>query len=220
MAERRFHVIFNPNAGTALASGLTTDRLRALFGAAGLAFEIDDDETLPMADRVARAMEGSSDVVVAGGGDGTVLAVAEAVAGTDKALGILPLGTMNALARDLGLPLDLEGAISALAVTADVAILVPLQLLHSVTFAMGYMGCVHFIANWTSEDIAAEAQSFFQVLQQAMAVLALTAFGWIAGPLGLHTYFASAAFAALGAVLILISMRLMAPRSHGAQAHA
>jgi diacylglycerol kinase family enzyme len=115
MAERRFHVIFNPNAGTALASGLTTDRLRALFGAAGLTFEIDDDETLPMADRVARAMEGSSDVVVAGGGDGTVLAVAEAVAGTDKALGILPLGTMNALARDLGLPLDLEGAISALA---------------------------------------------------------------------------------------------------------
>ncbi|HVX73462.1 MAG TPA: MFS transporter [Devosia sp.] len=109
---------------------------------------------------------------------------------------------------------------AAMAVTADVAILVPLQLLHSVTFAMGYMGCVHFIANWTSEDIAAEAQSFFQVLQQAMAVVALTAFGWIAGPLGLHTYFASAAFAALGAVLILISMRLMAPRSHGAQAHA
>ena len=52
-------------------------------------------------------------------------------------------------------------------------ILVPLQLLHSVTFAMGYMGCVHFIANWTSEDIAAEAQSFFQVLQQAMAVMAV-----------------------------------------------
>jgi PPP family 3-phenylpropionic acid transporter len=108
----------------------------------------------------------------------------------------------------------------AMALAPDVAILVPLQLLHSVTFAMGYMGCVHFIANWTSEDIAAEAQSFFQVLQQAMAVIALTAFGWIAGPLGVHAYFASAAFAALGAVLIFVSMRLMAPKSQGAGAHA
>ncbi|MBN9303962.1 MAG: hypothetical protein BGO82_16430 [Devosia sp. 67-54] len=109
---------------------------------------------------------------------------------------------------------------AAMALAPDVAILVPLQLLHSVTFAMGYMGCVHFIANWTSEDIAAEAQSFFQVLQQAMSVLTLTAFGWIAGPLGVRAYFASAAFAALGAVLIFISMRLMAPKSQGAQAHA
>ena len=108
----------------------------------------------------------------------------------------------------------------AMALAPDVAILVPLQLLHSVTFAMGYMGCVHFIANWTSEDIAAEAQSFFQVLQQAMAVIALTAFGWIAGPLGVHAYFASAAFAGLGAALIFVSMRLMAPKSQGAQAHA
>jgi len=108
----------------------------------------------------------------------------------------------------------------AMALAPDVAILVPLQLLHSVTFAMGYMGCVHFIANWTSEDIAAEAQSFFQVLQQAMAVVALTAFGWIAGPLGVRAYFASAAFAALGAVLILVSMRLMAPKTQGAGAHA
>jgi len=108
----------------------------------------------------------------------------------------------------------------AMALAPDVAILVPLQLLHSVTFAMGYMGCVHFIANWTSEDIAAEAQSFFQVLQQAMAAIALAAFGWIAGPLGVHAYFASAAFAGVGAVLIFVSMRLMAPKSQGAPAHA
>jgi PPP family 3-phenylpropionic acid transporter len=109
---------------------------------------------------------------------------------------------------------------AAMALAPDVAILVPLQLLHSITFAMGYMGCVHFIANWTSEDIAAEAQSFFQVLQQVTAVVALTAFGWIAGPLGVHAYFGSAAFAAAGAGLIFISMRLMAPKSRGTDAHA
>ena len=50
--------------------------------------------------------------------------------------------------------------------------------------------------------------------------VALTAFGWIAGPFGVRAYFASAAFAALGAVLIFVSMRLMAPKSQGAQAHA
>jgi len=108
----------------------------------------------------------------------------------------------------------------AMGFAPDVAILVPLQLLHSVTFALGFMGCVHFIANWTSEDIAAEAQSFFQVLQQVMAVIAVTAFGWLSDAYGVHAYFASAAFAAVGGGLIFLSMRLMAPKSQGAQAHA
>ena len=108
----------------------------------------------------------------------------------------------------------------AMAFAPDVVLLVPLQLLHSVTFALGFMGCVHFIANWTSEDIAAEAQSFFQVLQQVMAVIAVTAFGWLADAYGVRAYFASAAFAALGGGLIFMSMRLMAPKSQGAQTHA
>lgn len=105
---------------------------------------------------------------------------------------------------------------SAMALLPPVPVLVGLQLLHSVTFALGYMGCVHFIANWTSEDIAAEAQSFFQVLQQAMSVVAITAFGWIAGPLGAKAYFATAGFAAVGGLLIWLSMRMMAPKAKGA----
>lgn len=109
---------------------------------------------------------------------------------------------------------------AAMGLAPGVPVLVPLQLLHSVTFALGYLGCVHFIANWTSEEIAAEAQSFFQVLQQAMAVIAVTAFGWLAGIAGVHAYFASAAFAGVGAVLIFVSMRLMAPKTQGAQVHA
>ena len=49
-------------------------------------------------------------IVVAGGGDGTVNAVASELVGTDKTLGVLPLGTLNHFAKDLHIPLDLEGA--------------------------------------------------------------------------------------------------------------
>ena len=114
MAERRYHVIFNPNAGTALATGMTTAVLSDLFEKAGLSFEIDDDDDEPLEGRIQRALEGPADVIVAGGGDGTVLAVAEAALGTDKTVAILPLGTLNGLARDLQLPLDVPTAIQQL----------------------------------------------------------------------------------------------------------
>ena len=66
------------------------------------------DELLPAARRA--VSEGSSRVA-AGGGDGTVNAVAGAVAGTDTALGVLPMGTLNHFAKDAGIPLDLEEAV-------------------------------------------------------------------------------------------------------------
>jgi diacylglycerol kinase family enzyme len=52
---------------------------------------------------------------VAGGGDGTIAAVATQIAGTDLALGILPLGTSNDVARSLGLPMDLDRAVEIIA---------------------------------------------------------------------------------------------------------
>ena len=66
------------------------------------------DELVPLA---RRAVSDNNARVVAGGGDGTVNAVAGAVAGSHAALGVLPMGTLNHFAKDVGIPLDLEGAI-------------------------------------------------------------------------------------------------------------
>lgn len=101
----------------------------------------------------------------------------------------------------------------AMSFSPGLEVLFGLQLLHAVTFALGFLACMRFIANWTSEDIAAEAQSFFVVLQQAMAVIAFLGFGWLAGEYGAQAYLASAALAALGAVLVWTSIRLKEPKS-------
>lgn len=57
-----------------------------------------------------QAVGEGAEVVVAAGGDGTVSAVAGAVAGTRAALAVLPMGTLNHFAKDVGIPLDLEEA--------------------------------------------------------------------------------------------------------------
>jgi len=62
-----------------------------------------------------RALADGAGVVIAGGGDGTVSAVAAAVAGSGAALGVLPMGTLNHFARDLRLPKSLELAARAIA---------------------------------------------------------------------------------------------------------
>ncbi|HLJ22429.1 MAG TPA: diacylglycerol kinase family protein [Stellaceae bacterium] len=59
----------------------------------------------------ARALSDRRHPIVAGGGDGTVNSVAAKLAGTDTALGVLPMGTLNHFAKDLGIPLDLEAAV-------------------------------------------------------------------------------------------------------------
>jgi YegS/Rv2252/BmrU family lipid kinase len=61
-----------------------------------------------------RAASGDAERVVAAGGDGTINTVAAAIIDSDKTLGILPSGTMNHFAKDLRIPLDLQGAIEAI----------------------------------------------------------------------------------------------------------
>lgn len=60
------------------------------------------------------ALEAGASEVIAVGGDGTVSGVAEAVAGTEALMGIIPTGTANMVARELGLPLSIASATRAI----------------------------------------------------------------------------------------------------------
>lgn len=101
---------------------------------------------------------------------------------------------------------------AAMGLSPPVEVLVFLQMLHAITFGMGYLGCVHFIAAHTSDTIAAEAQSFYVVLQQSMSVIAVVGFGWLTGFMGAEAYFVAAGFAAVGAAIIFFSLPLAARR--------
>ena len=112
--DMRIVLVANAASGS-FADGPTPDAIRARLRAAGLDLLPEPDETLPLLERLRAALrtEGVAAVAVAGG-DGTLNCAAGVLAGSGVALGILPLGTMNLLAKDLGIPLDLDGSIAVL----------------------------------------------------------------------------------------------------------
>ena len=104
-------VILNPGSGSGGGDEIAT-RLVRLFAAHGReATILAAGPGRSVADQARRAVADGCRVAVAAGGDGTVNAVAAAVAGTGTPLGLLPIGTLNHFAKDLGLPLDLEDAV-------------------------------------------------------------------------------------------------------------
>ena len=62
----------------------------------------------------AQAVAAGADMVISAGGDGTLNDVIQGLAGTNVALGVLPMGTINVWAREVGIPLNLEGALEVL----------------------------------------------------------------------------------------------------------
>jgi diacylglycerol kinase (ATP) len=66
-------------------------------------------------ERLAAAIDLGPDLLVTGGGDGTISTAARLLAHRDIALGLLPLGTTNNFARTVGIPLDLDDAVATLA---------------------------------------------------------------------------------------------------------
>jgi diacylglycerol kinase family enzyme len=113
MSAARTAILFNPAAGRDRSRRETArllERLRALPETD----VVELDHATPAAEAARRAVAEGHDTVVAAGGDGTISAVAGALAGTGVRLGVLPLGTFNFLARALGLPQDIDAALDVI----------------------------------------------------------------------------------------------------------
>ena len=106
---RRVHVIINARSGTP-GKESAAERVSQYLSLHGIAAHVELFRTPPdIPAAAARAAAGDADIVVAGGGDGTIAAVASGLLDTSKTLGLLPLGTFNYFARRLGVPLDRTG---------------------------------------------------------------------------------------------------------------
>ncbi len=90
-------------------------RIATLFDAAGARAEVRRVGGERLAAELRAAIDRRPDAIVAGGGDGTVNSVAAALVDGPIALGVLPLGTLNHFAKDLGLPLELDAAVERIA---------------------------------------------------------------------------------------------------------
>lgn len=108
----RAFVVLNPKSGTCSEKDVR-DSVGAWSHAGGPSADVwCVDEDGELTEVLREAIERGADLIVAAGGDGTVSAVAGALISldVDLPLGILPLGTANVLARELGLPVDLASA--------------------------------------------------------------------------------------------------------------
>jgi diacylglycerol kinase family enzyme len=114
-ARKRLVVIINGGAGSGHDDKAAAS-LREQFAAVGC----DASITLAksgeeMISTATQALRDQVDAIVAGGGDGTINAVASVVAGSKMPFGVLPLGTLNHFAKDVGVPLEQKAAVRNIA---------------------------------------------------------------------------------------------------------
>jgi YegS/Rv2252/BmrU family lipid kinase len=112
---RRARVIYNPHSKGAIDGTNLPEQITDCLRTYGIEAEI----TLKTSGKVARklakaAVKQGADMLIVAAGDGTIEDVAGTLVGTKTALGIIPIGTMNNLARSLGVPLNLDDACALL----------------------------------------------------------------------------------------------------------
>lgn len=110
-------VVYNDKAGQTVLGGAGPDAtaLRAAFADAGIDADLRGASGEAIQKTLSEAAAEKPEFMFVGGGDGTISTAAGILAGGNTVLGVLPLGTLNHFARDLGIPLAWPEAIRALA---------------------------------------------------------------------------------------------------------
>ena len=112
---REIPVFINRSSGSAARGDGEVGDIRAAFQAAGLKVRVKLVDGAAIPEQVQKAANAGAELVIVGGGDGTISAAAGTLAGTGTSLAILPLGTLNHFARDLGIPMKLDEAAKVIA---------------------------------------------------------------------------------------------------------
>ncbi len=110
-------VLLNQASGTATGprGGEIHETIADSLRSAGIDATLRSVAGEELADAASDAASAGYDAVIAGGGDGTISTVAGALSGSDTPLGVLPLGTLNHFAKDLGIPLTIPEAVAVIA---------------------------------------------------------------------------------------------------------
>lgn len=104
------------NTGSRAGQDLDADAIERAFAAHGRDARVMRVQGGQIRETALAALEEGTRIIVAAGGDGTVNALAEALIDRDDvALGVLPVGTLNHFARDLGMPEEIEDAVAVIA---------------------------------------------------------------------------------------------------------
>ena len=111
----RVTVLLNRGGGALSADPDLAAKAREALARAAVDAEVELVSGGECAVRCRAVAERGDELLVVGGGDGTVSAAASALVGTETRLGILPLGTLNHFARDLGIPADVDEAAKLIA---------------------------------------------------------------------------------------------------------
>ena len=111
----RITILLNRGGGAVAADPDIAGKVRKAFKAAKIDARVEMINGGDYEVRCRAIAKRGDELLVVGGGDGSISAAASALAGSKTALGILPLGTLNHFARDLGLPTDVAEAAQLIA---------------------------------------------------------------------------------------------------------
>ncbi|MEO8546727.1 MAG: diacylglycerol kinase family protein [Sphingomicrobium sp.] len=115
----RATVLINRGGGAAASDDDIAAKVQEALDRAGVAAKVELIDGGQAEARCQAIVKRGDPLLIVGGGDGTISAAAGAAAGSKTRLGILPLGTLNHFARDLGIPADFDEAAAVIAAGAE-----------------------------------------------------------------------------------------------------